>query len=54
MYFFAAKGMRTVQDGRVEITAGGLFTGNQKGSTPDKYYLLTQHAATSGKSIAEQ
>lgn len=54
MYFFAEKGMTTVQDGGAEVTAGGLFTGNQQNRNPDKYYLLTQHAATFGKSIAEQ
>ena len=52
MYFFATKGMTTVQNGMAEITAGSLFTGNQQSGNPDKDYLLTQHAATSEKSIA--
>lgn len=37
-----------------EITVGALFTDNQQSGNPDKDYLLTQHAATFGKSIAGQ
>ena len=51
MYFFAAKGMTPVQNGMAEITAGSLFTINQQSGGADKDYLLTQHAATSEKSI---
>ena len=54
MYFFAAKGMTIVLNGGAEIAVEGLFTGNQQNGNPDKYYLLTQHAATSEKSLAGQ
>ena len=54
MYFFAAKGITPVQNGMAEITVGALFTDNQQSGNPDKDYLLTQHAATFGKSIAGQ
>ena len=54
MYFFAAKGITPVQNGMAEITVGAFFTDNQQSGNPDKDYLLTQHAATFGKSIAGQ
>ena len=54
MYFFAAKGITPVQNGMAEITVGALFTDNQQSGNPDKDYLLTQHAATFGKSITGQ
>ena len=54
MYFFAAKGITPVQNGMAEITVGALFTDNPQSGNPDKDYLLTQHAATFGKSITGQ
>ena len=54
MYVVAAKGITPVQNGMAEITVGALFTDNQQSGNPDKDYLLTQHAATFGKSIAGQ